>query len=438
MNQSIQETDRIFSNYEWMDIGEKLENFHSIFQKFWALGKPRFTKSIPTATVFFDRLGDCIDFNINPDFWDTLDDEQKLFIICHEVTHVLFYHGFRITNLKTPAEMKIANLGLDIVVNHFLTDFLGFDREMVDPENKLCWIDTVFQEVKKRPMTGQNFEYYYNLIKQEIEKNPNGKMAQMTSMDDHESLESFLNQSFEQKMKDSLDRTDQDALDASPKMKEIAKKELEAQGEKPEKGGKEAGINPGNSWIIAKKKLVIKKRKWESVVKDWILKTLEEKYGEQWQKPHRRLVNMPKDFMIPAEHEIEEYEKKKIPVFFFLDTSGSCAHLAERFFNAAESIPEDRFILHLACFDTRVYETDLKTRKLYGFGGTSFTCIEQYIQKKTKEERMAYPDAIWVLTDGMGDNVKPEKPERWKWFLSENYRSCIPSQSKVYMLKDYE
>lgn len=464
----ITETDRIFSRYEWEEIGEKLENFHSIFSTFWQLGKPRFTRSLPTAGVYFDRLGDCIDFNINPDFWDTLDETQKLFVITHEVAHVLFYHGFRINGLKDMKDMKIANLALDVVVNHFITDNLGFDRTTVDPpippedldpevrkahpegfpKGRYCWIDTVFPDEKKRPLTGEAFEYYFNLIKRQVEEEEKkggkgqkgqGGVSGMDSLDDHSGLDSFLNKQFEDKMKEGLSQTDQKALDEKPEIKEEAKKELDANELKNrQEGGKQAGIGSGNSWITSKVVKVLPKRKWETVIKNWAAKYLEEKVAEQWQKEHRRLVNMPKDFMIPSEYEIEEYEKKRIPVWFFQDTSGSCAHLADRFFAAALSLPEDRFIVKMHCFDTRVFETDLKSKKLYGFGGTSFTCIEEYIQQQIRTTRCHYPDACFIITDGYGDRVNPEKPARWFWFLSEQYKECIPKECKTFNLKDFE
>lgn len=468
------ETDRAFSRYEWEEIGEKLENFHSIFSTFWQLGKPRFTRNLPTAGVYFDRLGDCIDFNINPEFWDTLDETQKLFVIVHEVSHVLFYHGFRISGLKDQKDMKLANLALDVVVNHFITDNLGFDRDMVDPpikpedldeetrkhypegfpKGKYCWIDTVFPEEKHRPLTGESFEYYFNLVKRQDEENEKkgkgqgqkgmkggGKGQGMPgdSLDDHSGLDSFLGKDFNDKMQEAMSNTDKQALDQSPEIKDEAKKELDANDQKQrQQGGKQAGVGSSNSWITSKVVKVLPKRKWETVIKNWASKYLIEKVAEQWQKPHRRMINMPKDFMIPSEHEIEEDEKSRIPVWFFQDTSGSCAHLADRFFTAALSLPEDRFIVKMHCFDTRVFETDLKSKKLYGFGGTSFTCIEEYIQNQVRTTKCRYPEACFIITDGYGDRVTPEKPTRWFWFLSEQYKDCIPKECKTYDLKDFE
>ena len=104
---------------------------------------------IPTACVRFDKAGQTIDFLINHDYWNTLTNEQKKFVICHECLHVILYHGLRINNLFDN-DLNIANQALDIVVNHLLIDRFDFNRSDVDPDNKLCWVDTVFQKNKLR------------------------------------------------------------------------------------------------------------------------------------------------------------------------------------------------------------------------------------------------------------------------------------------------
>ena len=439
-----QKVARKFSQIEWCEIADKLESHHALFQKLWEMGKPNFTYDLPTAAVYFDKLGDCIDFNINPDFWDTLDEQQKLFVICHECMHVALLHGYRINGLKTKQEMQIANLALDVVVNHFLTDNLGFDRAAVDPPTKeqpkgnYCWIDTVFEDQKMRPFTGESFEYYYNLIKKDVEKNPNGKAGEMSSMDDHGGLGSFVGGAFDKKMKDSMTNTEQQSLDGSKELKKEAKKEADAEASKQKKNGdKQAGNNPGDSWVLAKNIKVLPKRRWEQTIKTWAKAYDKEKVAEQWVRENRRMSSLPKDLCLPSEFETDEYEKSRIKVLFFLDTSGSCAHLAERFFNAAASLPADRFDVELCCFDTKVYETDLKSRKLLGFGCTSFSVLSNYVNEKTKTNKKHH-DAIFVLTDGYGDAICPEKPHRWQWFLSEDYRQYIPKECTVHKLSDYE
>lgn len=143
------------------------------------------------------------------------------------------------------------------------------------------------------------------------------------------------------------------------------------------------------------------------------------------------------DLMLPFTDEVEEltFKKDKIDVWFFLDISGSCAHLAERFFTAAKSLPPQRFNVHMHLFDTKVKKIDIKATKINVGGGTYFHILEQYIQKHRGEK---YPGAVFVITDGFGTEIHPELPGRWHWFLSYKYEKCIPPQCKTYMLNDFE
>ena len=93
------------------------------------------------------------------------------------------------------------------------------------------------------------------------------------------------------------------------------------------------------------------------------------------------------------------------------------------------------------CFDTRVFklsDEDIAAGKLYGFGGTYFHILEEYIKQEIKKENKKYPDAVFVITDGMGDNVYPQIPQRWYWFLSADYTYCIPNKSHKFMLENFE
>jgi hypothetical protein len=146
------------------------------------------------------------------------------------------------------------------------------------------------------------------------------------------------------------------------------------------------------------------------------------------------------NMFLPSEMEIEEKEdvKKRIKVMFFQDTSGSCIHLAERFFKAAKSLPTERFDIEMFCFDTQVYKTSLTSGKLYGFGGTSFSILERYIINQCKGDMRKYPKAVFVITDGYGDCIDPKYPKRWYWFLDPYYTNCIPKKCNTFNLSDFE
>ena len=103
---------------EWLEIANRLECHHAIFYKLWSIGKPVLNNSIDTAAVSFDKLGNFILFQFNENFWSNLDMDGKLFVICHEMLHIILNHGKRSKN--TLSENKIAaNMALDIVVNPF-------------------------------------------------------------------------------------------------------------------------------------------------------------------------------------------------------------------------------------------------------------------------------------------------------------------------------
>ncbi len=120
---------------------------------------------------------------------------------------------------------------------------------------------------------------------------------------------------------------------------------------------KQAGLNPGGLVKIAQFTRVIKK-KWEEVIKQWTRKFTFDKEEEQWVRKSRRMASMPSDLMLPSDAEIEFEAKNRIAVWFFQDTSGSCEHLANRFFAAAASLDPEHFDVKMHCFDTQVYETD--------------------------------------------------------------------------------
>ena len=89
-------------------------------------------------------------------------------------------------------------------------------------------------------------------------------------------------------------------------------------------------------------------------------------------------------------------------------------------------------------FDHEVYDVDMKKGEVYGGGGTSFSILEDRIQKDIKIYGKKYPEAVFVMTDGYGDAIRPQFPKKWYWFLSYNYRDLTPKECNIHMLKDYE
>lgn len=412
------------SPLEKIEIAKKLQNHHYFFRAFWDIGDA-IVEDFPdlsTAAISFDEKGNCINLLINSKYWETLNEHSKMFLLCHEMLHIILQHGVRFSEyLKTP-DMTTMNYAADVVINEMLCNGFGFIRDDLDDriKNTGCWFDTVFKN--KIVPHDESTEYYFNLLKKNSETNS------LFCIDEHR----VLSNSDIQKINEQLEKCDVfDSLDEQffSKLPENLRENTRS------------SIGTGR-WqsVDAKTK---RKNKWETVIKKWesFYKKDDINSVERWERVNPLYSQIiTTDVHLPANCKVlDEYkEKNKIDVFFFLDTSGSCINLKNRFFTAAKSLDKNKFNIRLFCFDTQVKETTLDSNKVYGGGGTSFSIIENRIQQEIKTSSKKYPHAVFIITDGYGNNVFPQKPEKWYWFLTTNYTSCIPQKSKIYKLSDYE
>ena len=435
---------------EFNEIAKNLIVHHGVFYKFWDLVRPSYTnsKNVPTACVVFNKENQCIDFLINKKFWSKLSQEKKNFIICHECLHVILEHGKRACSINTKLNPELTNACLDIPINEMLVKYFAFNKKDIDPESKFCWADTVFK--KEKVPNDKGYEFYFNKIKEnaDVEKISICGMGSGDSAEgdletnSHESLDSFNGEDGEKAVQDLAELLSEEEADS---LKDIC--ERMARNEEPknkEEKSKTRGNMAGGMVKLLGKVKPKKKKKWETVIKKWSLKFgRAEREENHWLVKARRNSLINTDFFIPSEieYEIKKTKDEKIDVWMMLDTSGSCANLAPRFWRAANSLPKEKFNVHYYCFDTQVYklkDADINAGKLYGFGGTCFITIENFIQKSIKKEGKKYPAAVFVLTDGYGTNVKPQDAKKWYWFLSEDNKSCIPKESHTFSLKDFE
>jgi predicted metal-dependent peptidase len=401
---------------EWFGLSRRMEYHHSVFYTLWQMGKPIFTNRIKTAAIGFIR-GNPIEFIINPEYWAKSSPVKRDFILCHEMLHIILNHGMR---GRDSIIKEAANVATDVVVNHMLIDHFGFKREEVDPESELCWRDTVFKG--RRINENQTFEYYYNKLK------TFSGLDKLILVDDHGGLfaadGSILSPADMEKIASDLSNAEKEQLKAA--MEKDVKSSLDS----------EAGTEAGALWKTMSDEGVKQKRKWETVIKKWAdpFMPRADRTAEHWLRTNRRLSLFPDAALLPSEMEEDDKpELGKINVLLLLDTSGSCAHLAERFWKAGRSLPKSRFEVTMACFDTEVYPVDMKEKNLYGFGGTSFRILETYAKNIDP-----YPTAVFVITDGFGDMINPSFPKRWYWFLTTDHRSYIPKDCHFFRLADYE
>jgi predicted metal-dependent peptidase len=404
---------KFFSSEDYKEVLINLLEHHSIFYKFWNTCRPIFSKSVETAAVTFDKSSRCISFLINPDFWDSQSLENKKFIICHECFHILNFHANRVQNKFS----YNANCAMDIVVNESLVKYFKFLRNEIDPRDEYCWLNTCFKpEENAQPWS--NFEYYLNLL------NKSNPSQNFKLINNHENLGSIPSEA----LSDFLNQLSEEEIDV---IKNIA-----SDSEKNNNNSRGDGAGALIKNILESR--FQKKKKWESIIKKFEKKIKKQQaLTSHWLNKPRRLSSFQTGLFIPTEveHQIKRIKSEKIDTWFFLDTSGSCWNLADRFFKAAKSLDPEIFDVRYFFFDTQIYPTTLKNPQVMGGGGTTFSCISQYIQKQNKNPY------VWVLTDGFGDmpNIDQTQQKKWSWFLTENgCTDYIPSKCKIYSLQDFE
>lgn len=418
---------------EWSVLAQRLESHHSIFYKMWSAGKPVFSEQVDTAAVEFDKVGNCLRLCFNQRFWHSMDEDGRLFVIAHEMLHVILNHGKRCA--EVPAAKRVAaNICMDVVVNHLLVNGFGFDRKSAEDsvrkasksesESPLCWVDTVFSGMILPD--DECFEFYYSKYLKSF-GDGNSPMAALPNngcLDDHSRLPSC----------------DMDSL-MEGIASEMTKEELQSifGVVKKHRPNEFAGIGQG-MWAAASERRVSRRRRWESVIKKWERAASREDYGlgEQWTRRGRRHCSLSDSIFLPSEVDAVQVlrDEKSVEVLFFMDTSGSCWDLRDRFMSAAKSLDKRRFETRLFCFDTSAVEITERSGRVYGGGGTSFRAVAMKVEECCKGRRHPH---VFVLTDGYGDAFSAERPERWHWFVTRGGTvSYIDDRCHVHRLEDYD
>lgn len=429
-------------DFDQMGYLDQLSHYHGLFYGVFQLGKPYHTEEISTAAVGFNESTGKVEFLINPNFFYRLGEKEQLFVLCHEALHVVLSHIDRTRQFKLHGDLS--NIAQDIVINELLVSEFGFDRKLLKFGFKPCFIDTVFDKetIKKENIQpGKSFEYYYDLLI----KNQNNLGMDVQTMDMHgqkgqpqpkgqngtplQDIPQEVTESIAKSVMSDLSEDEQDSLLES--LDDCIKEHDAMRGDMG--GGSLFGIT------LEQKQ----QNPWEKIVKNKVASLLKKDIRdlESFRVRPRRLTILSEDMFLPEYLEEDKNDNDKFNLVFFLDASGSCIGYKNQFFNLARSIPEDKFNVKLYSFDTRTYELDIKDPHVKGGGGTSFGPLETAVQKAIKEDERflgKYPDLVFVLTDGMGTKVSPEKPQNWYWLMTGNYHHCIPSGSNIVPLRKFK
>jgi predicted metal-dependent peptidase len=340
------------------------------------------TTSIPTACVTPDNIN--IKLCINPDFWESLDENTKLGVLKHELLHIAFFH---LQNFDRFPNKKLYNVAADLEINQYIQadykgekwDGLEFDEGIYKPLNLL---------------TKQGTKYYYEKLQDELDNNPNGDFADFMNgmeIDIHELWEAMEGMS-EAERKLIGKQVDH-------QLKEIASQ--------LEKRAKDRGLIPSEM-----KDYISSLFEVQEPVLDWkaYLRRFSNTSNKVFTKKTRRKPN--KRFYGNPALKI----KLKKSTLVAIDTSGSVSNseLAE-FFNEIYHIYKTGTKVTVVECDAaiqRVYEYkgNLEDLSVQGRGGTDFEPVMQYLV----EHRNEFDNLIY-LTDGECSSpaTKPLKPILW-------------------------
>lgn len=387
------------------------------------LGYPKYSTRIPTAAVSWDKKQKQVCFEFNKEFSEKLSDEEFTFVVAHEAMHLAICHIFLIAeqigkikrNLSLTEKEKItqsntfmmkSNIAADCVVNDSLvnihklkaqlTDIAVYGKKTVgfDCENlSMMEVYQLLPEAKEYTFDVHDWDTFIDA-------------AGNIDKDFSEKIKGFIERNINNSaLSDEENQQLQDVAEVFQNSRRAGDKPL---------GQRRPVVKIGRNYI-----------NWSKLVLDIIDSKKDE---DKWSRPNRRLTSIYPDVILPR-FDPQEVET----VFVAIDASGSInPEQLSLFVDVVRNSPK-RFKIEAVTFDTQCYEFDVMNEEPSGGGGTSFLAVENYIQKKFKR----YPRAVVCITDGMGDYVNPQFPERWLWLLTENNSDAYCKNMKHHQLRDF-
>lgn len=464
----------VFNEYQKFDFLNKLDNYSTLFNAVYKLGDAVYSDEINTAAVV--EKDNQVYFLLNYNFFWSLTENERLFVICHEALHILFRHLDKIKEYNL--NPRLANYAMDIVINESLVHHFHFKRHelpIANPKSKtpICFIDTIFTEeqIKKYKITlSCGFLYLYDcllkehdamtdvlqsvlsidehhpILSQQNEKSDYSQSANSNSSneddknnneDDNKSNlpDNFQNESFKE-LSDELKEQIRESVFSNSnfdnsKFDEFCKDIFEGN-ELP----KDYEMQTLDDYIKSDFRLfkVEKDNRWRKLIKMANPSIFSEKDIEEPSFGRENysigLILKDKNILLPGYKNDVELNKEKINLYFFFDVSGSCLSYGNLFLDLISKIPTRYFKLHIFAFSTSVQklEIDYKNKKfkqkiVSGYG-TSFDILQKQIDEDLANNHIRkYPDMVCVLTDGYGTKVKNiplNYQKRWLWLLVGN------------------
>jgi hypothetical protein len=137
-------------------LSMRLDILNPVFGEMWNRFEP----------MVFDEDAESVELEIcnnnfrlvaNPEVWKKYKHDKKLFVICHELCHVMFGHWL----INPKMDREWCNIAQDIQVNQFL--FKWYFKEK-DIGKDMATVKTVFKHKAKMVYTNKDYTYYYDIL----------------------------------------------------------------------------------------------------------------------------------------------------------------------------------------------------------------------------------------------------------------------------------
>lgn len=376
------------------------ENYAFFLTHILNIGKPKMEPGIGTAAIMFS-LGtrdSLFTFVFDPDFFESLDTVERSFVLAHETIHVLLNHPalYKQGIHTTFTDVEKFNKAADCVINDYLVG-MGFDAKSLRQNG--CFGEDVVGYNCANSMVS---DVYLDI--------PDSPTA---SFDNHDWITNPSTADIDQVI---------DAVTRGTLPQDLEDKKTEVDSASY---GNLAGSGLGG-WQSWKEETGVTLA-WMELLKKIDPDIIQEdgpKPRPSYSQPRRKLggVNAMRRAMgdrpitLPITREVDHPDGEKPRIFMALDVSGSCSSYANSFVTLARSIPSDRVSLHAATFSTSCHKLDLEKPRWRG-GGTSFNCVEKYIQSNVVPEFGEYPKTVIMVTDGYASrpNIATENQNKWVW-----------------------
>ena len=332
----------------------------------------------------------------DPDFADSLTEQEMQFVVLHEVLHCVLEHCIRGKSLHS----SVYNIACDIVVNSIILDMWGLDSFAIEGE-----------EVMHLTPEGEegrlyNAEEIYHMLLKQPEKNPpeagKGDMPD-GAIDRHDLWQGICDR---EQLRDEIRARIREAAKCfgnSAEMPQSVRKVV-----------RELTRHTGTDW--------------KQLLHDFLHC---DQYDYTFLPPDRRYAGA--DFYLPAFNADDE-DGSADEIWVCVDTSGSITD--EELTCAMEEILDAMRQTHLrgklSFFDSMItdpepFETEEELKKLVpmGGGGTSFRIIFDYLRNRLYPDM---PKAILIFTDGYAEwpeeQVAMDVPVLW--LISRDGNDDVP------------